>query len=231
MKKSILLIVVTAGLFSCNQGSKSKQEIIDIKTSNSVQNIQNDKDIYTKYEYADSKGGSLIIQNSFPKGESYTDPYGREYFKVIFWTRIINETDNPFELKINFPVDSFELPSFPGQFFKILLPQDTMTLDKEPLFNYGLTDLKSFLDNNRNKPSSLNRTINPKESSGFYVVKLTSRPKSGWQGNGAARAEFRLKEKNIFYRIINEGSKSNTILSEIEIRCGSINLEKLRLKK
>ena len=55
---------------------------------------------------------------------------------------------------------------------KILLPSDTMTLDKEPLFDYGLTDLKSFLDNSIHKPSSLKRTINPKESSGFYVVIL-----------------------------------------------------------
>jgi hypothetical protein len=41
-----------------------------------------------------------MIQNGFPRGEGYTDPKGKEYFKVIFWTRLINETDNPLELKI-----------------------------------------------------------------------------------------------------------------------------------
>jgi len=69
------------------------------------------------------------------------------------------------------------------------------------LFNYGLMDLESFLDNNRHKSSSLNRTIDPKESSYFYVVKLNIRPKSGWQGNGKTRAGFSVKEQNLFYRI------------------------------
>ena len=47
-----------------------------------------------KYEYTDSMGKRLVIQNGLPRGEPYTDPNGKEYFKVIFWTRIINETDN-----------------------------------------------------------------------------------------------------------------------------------------
>jgi hypothetical protein len=47
-----------------------------------------------------------------------------------------------------------------------------MTIDKEPLYDYGLTGLKSFLDNGLSKPSSLKRTISPKESSAFYVVAL-----------------------------------------------------------
>ena len=132
------------------------------------------KNIHTKYEYTDYIGKRLIIQNSFPRGGSlYTDPNGEEYGYAVFWTRIINETDNPLELKIDFPVDSYEVPSSPGKYFKILVPPDTMTIDKEPLYDYGLTGLKSFLDNSIHKPSSLKRTINPKESSGFYVVKLS----------------------------------------------------------
>ena len=67
-----------------------------------------------------------------------------------------------------------------------------MTRDKEDLFNYGLTDIDSFLNNSIDKPSSLKRTINPKKSSGFYVVRLLIRPKSGWQrvkddGNGTTQ--------------------------------------------
>lgn len=89
----------------------------------------------------------------------------------------------------------------------------------------GLTDLDSFLDNSIHKPSSLKRTINPKESSGFYVVMLFIRPKSGWQrakgdGDGTTRAGFSLKEQNLFYRI--NGN---------EIHCGKVNFKKFMLKK
>ncbi|MBD2753966.1 hypothetical protein [Spirosoma validum] len=88
--------------------------------------------------------------------------------------RIINETDNPFELTIDFPLDSFEIQ--PNRYVKIILPYDTMTRDKEDLFGYGLTDLVSFIDNSIHKSSSLKRMINPKESSGFYVVMLFIKP-------------------------------------------------------
>ncbi len=46
-----------------------KSETKDIVTSSG----SNEK-YHTKYEYTDSIGKSLIIQNSFPKGEKYTDP-------------------------------------------------------------------------------------------------------------------------------------------------------------
>lgn len=192
-----------------------KSETKDILTSTGF--------IHTKYEYTDSIGKRLFIQNSFPKGEKYTDPNGKEYFKSIFWTRIINETDNPFELTIDFSGDSYELPSSVGSsvdnYPKIILPSDTLTHDKEDLFNYGLTDLDSFLGNSINKPSSLKRTINPKDSSGFYVVMLFIKPKSGY-GNGYTRAGFSLKGQNLFYTVNGK-----------EIHCGSINLKSLVLKK
>jgi hypothetical protein len=187
----------------------------------------NEPNIHTKYEYADSIGKSLIIQNGFPKGETYTDPNGKEYFKVIFWTRIINETDKPLELKIDFPVDSYEVPSLPGKYFKILIPPDTMTLNKESLFNHGLTDLDSFLDNSIRKPSSLKRTIHSKDSSGFYVVMLCLVEGA----HGTMRTGLSLKGQNLFYRIKVDGSKSNSKSSEKEINCGSINLKNLILKK
>ena len=182
----------------------------------------NEKDIYTKYEYTDSIGKRLIIQNGLPRGGiKYTDPNGEVYMYAMFWTRIINETDNPLELKIHFPVDSYEVPSLPGKYYKILVPPDTMALDKFPLFNYGLTDLESFLDNSIHKPSSLKRTINPKESSGFYVVILCLVEGA----HGTMRTGLSLKGQDLFYRIKNDGSKSNTKSSDKEINCGSINLK------
>ncbi|GAB3518699.1 hypothetical protein [Emticicia fontis] len=194
------------------------------KTDSSKEKIKSDP----TYKYTDAIGKRLLIQNGFPKGEKYTDPNGKEYFKIIFWTRISNETDTPLELKINFPEDSYEVPALPGKYYKILVPPDTMTVDKEPLFNYGLTDLNFFLDNNLSKPSSLKRTIHPKESSGFYVVIL--RPTSEG-ANGTLRTGLSLKGQDLFYRIKLLEPKSFRVIYDKEILCGSISLKKLKLQK
>jgi hypothetical protein len=225
MKKGIvLLIMATTGLISCGQGIKSTPDTVDKETLGSTENVQrqqplpnyNEKYIDTKYEYSDSIGRSLIIRNSLPKGGlKYTDPNGKVYVYAIFWTRITNETANPFEFTIDFPVDSYELPSAPGSSFKILLPSDTMMVEKEDLFNYGLTSLKSFLDTSIDKPSSLKRTIKPKRSSSFYVVTLFKQ-----RGIvGTLRTGLSLKEQNLFYRI-----------NDKEIQCGKVNLKTLMLR-
>ena len=179
MKKAIIiLIMATTGFSSCKQRGKSTPDIVDIETSDSVKNVQNkksfnDKDIYTKYVYIDSNGKNLIIKNGFPRGGmKYTDRNGDVYNYVVFWTQLINETDNPLELRMDFPVNSYKVPSSLGEYYKVLIPADTMTFEKFPLFLYGLTNLESYFDNNIHKSASLNRTINPKESNGFYIVIL-----------------------------------------------------------
>lgn len=223
MKQNItILILATFCLFSCNQNSKSTPEKIE-----QSQEI-NDKNIYTKQKYTDSKGGSVTVQNSLPKGGlKYTDTNGDIYSYVVFWTRIINETDKSLELKINFPLDSYEVPSLPNKYYKILIPSDTMTIEKAPLFLYGISNLKSFLDNNIHKESTLKRTINAKESSGFYVVMLCLSEGA----HGTLRTELNLKEGNLFYRIKVDGTNSNHKSSDKEIPCGSINLKDLSLQK
>src|SRR5688572_3241711 len=151
-----VLLLVLVSYSSCRGQNKpdlskdnSKAETKDIVTSPR----SNDPSIHTKYEYTDSIGKRLIIQNGFPRGGSrYTDPTGEVYGYAIFWTRIVNETDNPLELKIDF-LDSYEVPSLPGKYFKIVVPPDTTTRDKDDLFNYGLTNLESFLDSSIHKPS------------------------------------------------------------------------------
>lgn len=205
---ALLLMVVFHT--SCGQNQTNvpkeniKSETKDIVTSPG----SNEKYIDTKYEYTDYIGKRLIIQNSLPRGGlKYTDPNGKVYVYAIFWTRIINETANPFRLTIDFPVDSFELPSSADRYFKLFLPSDTMTLEKEDLFNYGLPVLQSFLDKGLQKASSLKRTINPKESSGFYVVTLFNRGV-----DGTLRTGLSLKGQNLFYRI-----------NDKEIHCGTIN--------
>lgn len=217
MKKSIILIIIaTAGLFSCKQGSKSTQDTVDIETINSVRN----------YEYADSMGKRLIIHNSFPKSRiNYTDPNGKKYIYAVFWTQITNETINPIELKIDFPLDSFEFPLSSGNYMKLLIPSDT--LDKASLSDYGLA-VKSFLDTGINKSYSLRRTINPKESTAFYVVTL-----SNHGSGGALRTGLSLKGQNLLYKIsvYNNSTSEIPLMDEKEINCGSINLKNLMLQK
>jgi hypothetical protein len=96
--------MATTGFFSCRQVSKSTPGTVNRETLKSKENIErqkpltnhNEKYFNSNYEYTDSTGRSLIIQNSFPKsGIHYTDPTGKRYIYAVFWTRIINETDNP----------------------------------------------------------------------------------------------------------------------------------------
>ena len=218
MKKSIILIIIaTAGLFSCKQGSKSTQDSVDIETINSVRN----------YEYADSMGKRLIIHNSVPNSKiNYTDPNGKKYIYSVFWTQITNETINPIELKIDFPLDSFEFPISSGNYMKLLIPSETMTPDKASLADYGLA-VKSFLDTGINKSYSLKRTINPKESTAFYVVTL-----SNHGSGGALRTGLSLKGQNLFYKIsVYKMATELPLMDEKEIICGSINLKNLMLRK
>ena len=207
---------------SCGQNqTNSPKDNIKSETKDKVTSPgSNDPSIPIRYEYADSMGKRLIIQNSFSRGIKYTDPNGKKENKVLFWTRITNETENPLELNIDFPVE-YEVPSLPGRYFKILLPSDTMTLDREPLPDYGITDLKSFLDNSIHKPSSLKRTINPKESGGFYVAILFD---SGVIG--PFRTGLSIKGQNLFYKVTRIAGKQGvvSIVDEKEINCGSINL-------
>ncbi|MBE0390874.1 hypothetical protein [Flavobacterium sp. PL002] len=168
MNKNILILISTAlGLLSCKENSKS--------TSNENEEIQitDDKNIYSKYKYTDFDGGSVMIHNSLPKGGmKYTDVNGQVYNYAVFWTRIINETDNALELNINIPLNSYEVPLLPGKYYQVLIPSETITIQKEPLFLYGLNNLKSFVDKNIFKQSSFKRTIKAGESNGFYVVIL-----------------------------------------------------------
>jgi len=222
MKTNILLLIMaTAGLFSCGQANISKTDTVDTETYNSVRN----------YEYADSIGNRLIIHNSGPKGGmKYTDPNGQVYGYVGWWTQITNETADPIELKIDFPIDSFEFPSSSGRYIKLLIPSDTMTVDKTSLPDFGL-NVKSFLDNHRFGASSLKRTINPKDSTAFHIVFLSKwKPIAG--GSGGLRTGLTLKGQNLIYKISAYKLTTDLPLTDKkEISFGSINVKNLILQK
>jgi hypothetical protein len=150
----------------------------------------------TEIKYTDSTGKGVVIQNSLPRGGNrFTDSKRNNFGYRVFWTRVINEAATPLELIINFPADSFPVPS-PGAYMKVLLPPDTMTQDKETLLDYGVTGLKSFYDSVLHTPTSLHRTVNPKEAFVFYIVVLRHKGVGG-----TPRAALVLKEQNLFYKI------------------------------
>lgn len=212
------LLLMLVFFISCGRQNKANlsKENSKSEPKNTVASPRSyEQHIHAKYTYADAIGKRLIIQNSFPKGGlKYTDPKGGVYIYAIFWTRIINETPRPFELAIDFPVDSFELPSSAGSYLRVFLPADTMTHEKEDLFNYGLPVSES-LDKALKKAPSLKRTIYPNDSGTFYVVVLSH------QGvNGTLRTGLSLKGQDLFYRI-----------NDKEIYCGKTNTEKLILQQ
>jgi hypothetical protein len=213
------LLLILVSLMGCGQNNA---DISKDSARSETKDVSTWGWIHTTYEYTDANGKRVIIQNSLPKGDLYSDANGNEYAKATFWTRIINETDNPLELTIDFSGDSYEFPGSVGasgvRYYKLILHPDTLTRDKVDLYNYGLTDIKPFLDNRIDKPSSLKRTINPKESSGFYVVRLGIVLKSDAQrvkkdGSGVTRAGFSVKGQDVFWT-----------LNGNAIQCGKINL-------
>ena len=113
-----------------------------------------------------------------------------------------------------FAEDSYNLPSSPGRFFKLFIPSETMSPDKEPKFNYGL-DLEKILDMGLHEPSALQRTINSKDSNGFYVVTLFNKGV-----DGTLRTGLSINGQKLFYSI-----------NDKEILCGNINLKQLKLQK
>lgn len=154
------------------------------------------------------------IQNSLPRGGlRYKDSTGKDFVYVIFWTRVVNETAAPLVLTINFPADSFAIPATQHSYAKLFLSPDPMTVDKQAVFDYGLTGLKPFLDVVFYKPTRLQQTIRPKEEYVFYSIILSYLPH-----NGAVRAGFVLKESELFYRI--------NMLDPTLIPCGKVVFKK-----
>jgi hypothetical protein len=207
MRKSLIILVLATTLCSCGQLSKSTPDkvSIDIERVDSTKKGKSQKSltyypdtfIDTLSKYTDSAGIVVTMQNSLPKGGSYTDPNGNRFGYGIFWTRVINETASPLGLTVNFPTDSFAISPQSDSYLKLFLPPDTMTLDKETMFNYGVTDLKYYLETGLNKPTMLHRIIHPKEEYLFYIGMLFHVPEQ----NGPVRTGLVSKEQDLFYRI------------------------------
>lgn len=220
MKSNFLLILLTTAFTSCGQTGKPKADTVIVEAVNSVR----------RYTYADAMGKRVIFTNSLPRGTAYTAADGQHYFRWIFWSGIINETGKPLEIDMNFPAAYYEVPGANGHRYKILVPPDTMTVDKAQLFNYGMTGLTAFVDTAINKPSTLKRTIQPNQSTGFYIVllSLSTDVATGF----TMRTGLRVKGQNLVYNISRYADKKDhPLLSEEEISCGSINFRDLVLQQ
>jgi len=150
--------------------------------------------------YSETNTKGIIIQNSFPKGGNYTGPT-KNYFNssyLVFFTRVVNGTGNPIELKVDFSANPVAIPNSPDTFVKLFLPPDTMTPEKQKLFSYGVTELDSF-----EKSTGFQKTLNPDEDCLFYVVAFFYQAKEGqWnQERGGNRAELVLKGQDLFYKM------------------------------
>ena len=168
--------------------------------------------IDSEVKYTDSKGNLVKLIHSFPKGGGQVNHNGKKYSYVVFWTRVFNQSTTPIELQIKFPeVTYFKSPE---SYIKIVLPKETMNIDKAQLFDYGLTNLQSLINYESNQLSILQKKISPKEDYFFYAAVFIH-----IAGSGPSRAKFELKDKDLFYKI---SIGSDTTL----IPCGSLTFKK-----
>jgi len=222
MKISLtILILASIGFSSCGQIPKSSPD----KVPNYVEFLDNitidtnkiktedfsfDSYIHTEADYTDSTGKGIIIQNSYPRGGGliYMTNDIQQYGHAVFWTRIINKTDKALELNVNFPADSFLIYPSLHTHFKLLVPQDIMTLDKVSVFSFGFDGVRTFVANNFYQPSRLQRTIQPNEETMFYVVLLSHVPTSE---RGISRTGFFLSGQDLVYKLTVDSSTSKLL--------------------
>lgn len=149
--------------------------------------------------YRETENKGIIIQSSYPKGDRYVDSKGKEFGVGIFWSRVVNETNTPVELEVNFTGEEWTTPSM-SVTLGVSLLSDTMLLDKVSQYSYGIRDLRTVLDAGL-QPTRLRRTIKPQEDWFFYVMIIpNSKPNVPTKGGGT-RTELILKDSKLFYEV------------------------------
>jgi hypothetical protein len=174
---------------SSQENSKNIDSIPLIKQSTSKKNW-----VHTEEKYENSLGKAIRVYNSYPRGGAYNSSAQKDGYR-IFWTGIVNESTTPLKLTVEFPIDSFPTLTSPNAYIKALIPPDRMTLEKLELLDFGVTNIKSILDNGFKKPSKLEITLNPKEEYFYYTLFLFH------ESEGTARSALVLKGQDLFYRI------------------------------
>ncbi|MEM6378864.1 MAG: hypothetical protein AAF705_11640 [Bacteroidota bacterium] len=151
--------------------------------------------------YSESTSKGITIQNSYPRGGRYPGTVNKHfnYSYLVFFTRIINETESTFEIDINFSADPIAIPNSPNAFMKVFLPADTMTLEKRSIPSYGINELASL-----DEPTRFQRKVKPGEDCLFYSVAIFYQTTAGdWiQERGGNRAELILEGQDLYYNIL-----------------------------
>ena len=166
----------------------------------------------SEVKHTDSKGNTVMMTNSLPKGGGVVYQNGKKYGSVVFWTRVFNQSTTSIELKIKFPDVTFF--KSPDSFIQIVLPKATMNMDNVQLFDYGLKNLQSLINDQSNQLSVLQKKIKPNEDYIFYTAVFIHI--EDW---GPSRAKFELKDQDLFYKI-RMGSDTTII------PCGSLYFKK-----
>jgi hypothetical protein len=166
----------------------------------------------SEVKHTDSKGNTVMMTNSLPKGGGVVYKNGIKYSYVVFWTRVFNQSATSIELKIKFPDVTFF--KSPDSFIQIVLPKATMNMDNVQLFDYGLKNLQSLINDQSNQLSVLQKKIKPNEDYIFYTAVFIHI--EDW---GPSRAKFELKDQDLFYKI-SKGSDTTII------PCGSLYFKK-----
>lgn len=183
-----------------NQKTKFMRFLISVTVFYSFCTFVSGQEIAKTEWYSETNTNGIVIQNSYPKGGPYPGTPKRHfnYSRLVFFTRIVNETKHPIELTIHFSADSIPIPGSPNTFVKLFLPSDTMTHDKQSLFNYGARELESFDESTR-----FQKTISPDDECLFYVVAIFYQTKATAQNQqrGGNRAEFVLIGQDLFYKM------------------------------
>ena len=146
--------------------------------------------------FTDSRGNSVTVTNSLPKGGGdFKNINGKQFSYIVFWTHITNNSKKPLKLDLGFRPDSFPIFKSQGSYIKILLPPDSMTESKIQLGDYGLTDLQTTLDKQSKNTSLLRRTLEANQSLYFYTAVLIH------QARGTARAAYSLHQEDFIFKI------------------------------
>jgi hypothetical protein len=163
----------------------------------------------SELKYTDSKGNLVKFINSFPRGGGVVYKNGKKYSYVVFWTRVYNHSATLLEYTVKFPEVTYF--NSPHSYIQIVLPKETMSLDRVQSFDYGLINLQSLLNDESNQLSILQKKINPNEDYIFYTAVFIH----GVERWGPARAKFELQDQDLFYKI---SMGSDTTI----IPCGSL---------
>ena len=144
-----------------------------------------------------SSDEGLIILNSAPKAGRYIDSHGKEFGYGITRVTLINVSESPCRITIDFPADSFAFISSLGSYVKLFLPPDKIAFSDMRFDNsswYYNDSLKAFLDADHHTPTTSRATIGAKQERVFYIGALY------YKTAGVPRAELFLKNQHLFFR-------------------------------